>query len=361
MKVLPFFFFGLLICPITTRSQSLITVGNLPGIGTTTVQKTFAVHSIQPGGEGMNQTWDFSGLQIPAEAPNVSLSFVSPAQTPHHAEFPGANLASQYQSLDGIFSYGYFKTSGTQFMLLGTATNEGKEGYDRPNLLATLPMSFGQQAESAYNGTATYSSFSSFIAATKTMRYDGFGTLKLPAKTWQNAMRTKTVENRVDSVAFDNGGYTKNSIRSSLYAWFVTGIANPLFEIRIVETVSYTYIPGVPPLTQVLPVQRIVNIQTHPTTPVYAPNAQPASFAMRMISANPLQERIARVELNSTRKNTLRVFVVNALGQVLSVNTVDINAETQIMEFDLAAFGAGVYHMNFTDGTTRIPLSVVCQ
>ncbi len=293
--------------------------------------------NVQEGQAGAVQVWNFSNLS-PKVDEKFSLSYVDPSQTPKANLFPFANLATEYTYEGGGVSYAYFNQTGSEYWYLGATFEENFEIMSDPNLLARLPMTFGQTVTNSYRGQRDLVFFQSEVYGTKTMLYDAYGTLILPGATYQNAIRIKTVETHTDSVvSFSDGYYTLDRSNNVNYAWFVPGIRNAVLEIRNSTVTAITYVPGLPIQQSSQPTQTEVTYQLNPTSGTYVPDED--RIKLRVLSANPSADGRWLIEATSPDQISLTLTLYNADGRPISTQS----STDGSFQVDLNASPAGIY------------------
>ncbi len=337
-------------------AQPVLNAGSLNTIGDQIHYQPCQLSVVTEGPAGANQTWNFSGV-IPKNGHDYIIYYVDPAETPNSNLFPFANLATRYTDAGGAVSYAYFNQTGSEYWYLGATFEENSEILSNPNLLARLPMTYGQATNSSYEGEQDLVSFQAAIYGEKSMKYDGYGTLILPDITYTNAIRTKTTEIRTDSVtSFSGGAYTLNRTNSTLYAWFVPGIKSAVFEIRYSTLTTITYFPGVPIQQTVLPEEKTITMQLNPGTS-NAHTLGPEKVGVRLLSANPSAQGDWFVEIQPG-ESPVKLFLCDALGRCTSVQ----NGRNDSFHVDGSLLPAGTYWLLVQEESGAIvsdPLAIV--
>jgi hypothetical protein len=336
-------------------AQPVLDASSLNRIGNQVQLQPCFTTNVQEGQAGAGQVWNFSTLS-PKTDEKFSIFYVNPNQTPKANLFPSANLATKYTDADGSVSYAYFNQTGPDYWFLGAAFEENRETLSEPDLLARLPMTFGQTVTSRYRGRRDFGTFQSAIYGTKTMLYDAYGRLTLPGATYQNAVRIKTTETRTDSVVSFSNGYTINRSSNVMYAWFVPGIRNAALEIRYSTVTAITYIPGVPIQQTVQPTQKRVTYQINPTSGTRVPDED--RVALRVLSANPSVDGRWLVEATSPDQASLTLTLYSADGRPISTQ----HSPDGSFQVDLTEWPAGIYRMSAQTkrgATTATPLSII--
>jgi hypothetical protein len=350
-------FFVALTCalPITGQAQPILNTSSFNTIGDQIHLQPCHVNGVTEGSAGANQTWDLSNLQ-PRTGDDYTLFYVDPAQTPNGNLFPAANLATEYSFFGGPISYAYFNQNGADYQYLGASFEADMESLSEPNLLARVPMTFGQTVNSTAAGQMALESFQAAIYGKKTQLYDGYGTLKLPNASYTNAIRLKTLETRTDSVtSFSGGLYTLNRDESTSYAWYVPGIKSALLEIRYSTIATVTYVPGIPLQTSVLPTETTVTYQLNATSGT-GDRVQDV-IGLRLLSANPCENGQLSVEMKLLDHAATAVLVlVNAQGQVVNTQ----HGSDGMYHFHMKALPSGIYQLSLiTDKGNSTSLAIV--
>ncbi|MBN8677633.1 MAG: hypothetical protein J0M29_05365 [Chitinophagales bacterium] len=286
MQKLLFYLLLLLLFHGMGLAQPVLDASSLNTIGDQIHRQPCQWQDVSEGAAGAGQTWNFSAVK-PKIGHDYTIFYVDPAETPNSNLFPFANLATRYTDAGGTVSYAYFNQTGAEYWYLGATVEENSEVLSAPNLLARVPMVYGQNLASSYEGEQDLVSYQAAIYGNKNMLYDGYGVLMLPGITYNNAIRTKTTETRTDSItSFSGGVYTLNRTNSITYGWFVQGIKSAVFEIRYSTLTTITQIPGFPPQQTVHPTEKVVTLQLNPAT---SGTDFPVQFstALRLSSANP--------------------------------------------------------------------------
>lgn len=331
----------------------------LPQVGTNLLLQPAYTNAIKEGNAGANQVWDFSALQ-PKVGAQFTLQYVDAAQTPYADKFPFGNIATIYKSLDGTASYSYFNQTGNELWFLGSSYAEAEEVYENPNLLVRTPMNFGQSLTGNYDGIQKYDDFETAIYGYKTLQFDGYGTLKLPGKTYPNAMRTRTEETRTDSVtSFTGGAYTLNLTKSVTYAWFVPGSPLALMEIRYTNLTTKTYIPGIPLQVSNAPQEKDVVYQPNATTPTAEVGLGIQGLDITLQSANPFSDPTLILLLQSDRTMDARLDVLSANGTLLSTAALSIVAGRQTQSLDFDNLPPGTYWVRLSNAQGSLGRKVV--
>jgi hypothetical protein len=356
MQKLLFHFILALFLPRLAFAQPVLDASSLNQIGDQIQLQPCYATTVGEGTAGANQTWNFSALQ-PKPDGNFTIYYLDPAQTPNANLFPFANLATEYTDLEGHVAYAYFNQNGSEYWFLGATYEENIQSMSEPDLLARLPMNFGQTTTSSYLGEQNFGTFQSAIYGTKTMLYDGYGSITLPGGvSYPNAIRTKTTEIQTDSVtSFEGGFYTLDRSNIVAYAWFVPGVRSAVLEIRYTSVTSYTYIPGLPIQETIQPAQKTVTYQVNPTSGTDAPAEN--RIALHLVSANPCTGGQLLLETDASDHLPLTLCLYSHDGKQIS----NQQSTSGQFAFDMDHLPAGTYRVGApTNQKSNVsPISIV--
>lgn len=179
-----------------------------------------------PGASGPNQTWDFSHIEFLGKNQG---SILRASKTPL---MPGVSNCNLLLAENG---YEYLMNSNENVLEeLGYVNNEKKLTllYSDPVVKMRYPFSFGNQFTDHFVGVALYDGTSKIdFFGDFTVSADAFGTLILPDRVVNNALRVKSVKK---GLQINTCGTTDVSIVK--YSWYATGYRYPLLSLNIVET-----------------------------------------------------------------------------------------------------------------------------
>jgi hypothetical protein len=194
---------------------------------------------VSEGPSGANVTWTIA--LIPHDTLQSTGQVVSAAGTPYAAKFPMATDALLSQGSRNVYTY--FRLTTDSLLLLGFADSLQTVAYFDPQLEALRSLTLGASFTDAfgYRDTISVSSvtFVSKIDGTRTVTFDGTGTLVLPMKTFPHAERFKGVTSQTDSTWF---GATLSSVSrttTNAFSWQDTTLPdNTSFSITRTTTAS---------------------------------------------------------------------------------------------------------------------------
>lgn len=159
---------------------------------------TEATINPNPVPPGNNVTWDFTSL---TSDPDDSATFQISGGTPFTSDFPNANVVwSEYKKSTNQTVLWHFYKDQFSFEFLGYGeVGVGTNVFSSQKKMLKFPFTFNSTFVDYYTAGSSY---------TSTVKYDGYGTLKLPNATYTNVYRTTSK----DSVSPSNITY--------YYEWF---------------------------------------------------------------------------------------------------------------------------------------------
>ena len=231
----------------------LITAGNaqpslnnavFPTIGQEIITIVADTTGVGAGAVGVNQIWDYSNLVPSASQPAQTVVFIDPDSTLFAMDFPTANLVG---SLSGA-ALTYYLKEPTRFIHLASTVDTQVVNYTDPEILLETPLNFNDNFSDTFkyifviNPNQTLTS-----SGEKMLTYDAYGTLKLPAGTYSNAIRLKVEKSSQDTLTVP-GGYILGEETVTEYIWYKNGISGPLLTIIFSENASVIVSPSGPPM-----------------------------------------------------------------------------------------------------------------
>ncbi|MFN8393465.1 MAG: T9SS type A sorting domain-containing protein [Bacteroidia bacterium] len=198
------------------------------------IQDTFAP-GFSIGSPGANQTWDFSNLLVNG---TDTIWYLDPINTTYGSNFPAANLAMKQASLgDGE---AFLESTNNHLDILGVAGDLLGTGspmvipQNPPSRLAQFPFTYGNSFTNTtvIDITADASGFG--VPFVDSARYkniqdrvilaDGYGSLILPAGTFNAVLRTKDIIAQKDSIWIHSflgwSLYQDSSYTDSTFTWW---------------------------------------------------------------------------------------------------------------------------------------------
>jgi len=204
--------------------------------------------------EGPNLTWDYSNITGILIEGDPGICVVS-------SETPFADSASVLASNFAVMTYDPEATGGVKVydfgliennrvvnlaIALTTASAVTYSKYVNPDTILLLPFTYGNEFDSsseiwaATNKTSPYEYKDVAVKKTKAV---GYGTVKTPAGTFENALMVKS--DITSSMFYVDGTSGGQNLKTTEYQWYVPGIKISVLSVFIFDeevggTISYT-------------------------------------------------------------------------------------------------------------------------
>jgi hypothetical protein len=188
-----------------------------------------------PGSGGANQVWDFTGLTPKSGTSTLKDSIVDPAKTGFSHLYPAATLADVSSS--GQIAY-YYMENGRLYLTGAVDSVNGLTAqYPNSQLLVVSNMKYRDSFTDDFTDYIDYMGIEYQGGGTLHIVVDGYGTLKLPNHTYNNAMRAKLSLIEIDTL---NG--IPVTTQSVAYAWFDAYHASSILKMdsAVTSTAAHT-------------------------------------------------------------------------------------------------------------------------
>ncbi|MFZ4633254.1 MAG: hypothetical protein ACOYNO_03500 [Saprospiraceae bacterium] len=346
--IFPLALLGMSYVPLLAQpTLQMNVVGQIGDVVTLQVADTL---NISQGNAGANQTWNFSSLKPQSGQPATLYAYLAPANTPPQfaSVFPVANLSLKIGTDTAVYSYG--KLEANQFTFLGIKNDFIEQVYTDPDIqLKTLTYN-----NSFSDDFANYSNAGGGVIfygkGSRTVTYDGYGTLITPLGTFQNAMRIKGVSNQVDSAEF-SGVKIINRTNIVTYDWFVATQPGALVSVYYTRTITETYFfPGLPPNITDLGTTKSVNYLSNLTSSAFSGPDQLQGLSISLAGANPAADQLALNFTATEGRENLQMLITNAGGQVVASRALAVLPGESRMDLPIEYLPAGAYFLTVTDG-----------
>jgi len=281
---------------------------------------------VLPLNTGANQTWDFSSLA--GDTIVDVTTFTTVASTPNGTNYAGSTLADS----DGQGTYNYYKSTGTQYELVGIDDPNLSINLSNTAIAAIWPITMGYSNTDVFSGTASSSAAGSGTASgTITTIASGTGTLIVPGGgTFTNVLQVRA--NQVVNVSLSFGLVTV-TVTSTDYNYYHSSQKFPLL------TLSYSDISGA--FSNSSATIRINSYVAVGLKDLKLDN----SFAM---FPNPAKENLT-IKLQNSSNANCTVDIVNAIGQTVQTNSLGNDSEI-LNTISISNLESGMYLVKTTLG-----------
>lgn len=273
------------------------------------------------GGESV--TWNFSKLVMLNDT--IKEQKLLPSQTPKGSEFPAANLAESRS--DGNVTY-LKQTPDTTYFLGVIEPNFGLTiKYKNPYTFISRPFTYADTLTDTHARTYNLQGADYSGSGTSLSTADGFGSLILNGKVYDNVLRIRYEQRTNDTSAVDGSVLTITTIS---YAWYDTLHASALLKIDSLDIKSDFFNQAT---KQVYILQEEFNSSVEETVMLLAK-------VKAFISNGNL---VLRSEENEVLQN-VNIQIINAAGQcVMNKKLSNLSNTDAIISLQDQGLKAGMY------------------
>lgn len=199
--------FTLLIAASFLNSDAQISIleSDMSVVGDVVVRYNDTIPTYGPGGDGPNQTWDFTQAVVDE---TITTTVEAPSSTPYASDFTGSNLAMS----SGTGAYLFFSQNASQLITDGAAGDLLETGeiivapFSDPLTLHNFPRVYGDFHDDTYSFVAEADG-AAFSVERIRLNHNGhvydttdaYGTLITPTGTY-DVVRVKTVDFTTDVI-----------------------------------------------------------------------------------------------------------------------------------------------------------------
>lgn len=278
--------------------------------------------NVSQGAAGANITWNFSGVSL-LNDPFENM-FVSPVQTPGSEYFPGATLVQKIDS-----TYIYTKEEGNAFYSMGMyAGKEGTRIFGDMQKTFQYPFAFSNSFTDSYSAVMEGKGYSVISNGQYTVTADAWGTLILPAATYSNSLRVKSVTNNTDTINYEGSVLVSASL-STNYSWYVSGSKAPVFSISYIQTQFGTF--------------KYVSYSYPVVSGIIGNNAAADKFTLEQNYPNPFNPS-TKISFSVPKPGFVSLKIFDITGKEAAVVTNEfMNAGKYTAEFNASSLTSGTY------------------
>jgi hypothetical protein len=319
----------------------------------TTYRTNYDVMPLNLGSvSGSAQVWDFSNVTGTVTSRDTTTAkYYPPAGYPAAAQFPGATVAQVAQTVAGsqtTTEATYFQVTSTGVYILGLATliknppapdSLSVQKYNTPSKFIPLPATYGTQSVSSDTLPYDYQGLSGFLVTNRTIKANGFGTLKFPNGAHPDAQALR-VDAATDIVILYQTLVIPLSSEHDIN-FFTQDFSQVYFT-----NIESSYTGGTTNVQQVS-----YQIRTGTTTAIgESPVFAPTTYSLEQNYPNPFNPSTT-IQYDLPRKSSVSLVVYNALGQqVASLVNRDEEAGNHAVRLDGSTLASGVYFYRLVAG-----------
>jgi hypothetical protein len=312
-------------------AQPILTSYNIsPLVGNEVTYRSTGYYA--PGDSGAGRFWDFSMLQ----ASSSSFAEVTECiKSPHCGSFPGSNTVSRLQT--NIIDY-FYNSQPDSLTLVGLwhyRLAAAYEFYTNPRTVFTFPFTYGSSFVDSFRAFLQQPGASMDYFGNDSVLADGWGSVRIGAKTISNVLRIKKITTTHGVVTDSVHSKTNNHKSKELaYYWYV-----PYYhEYILYMSEIFSDFPNSPPHAT------YGGYTTSPEGPLVV---QPLENKPAYILQNPAHGTL-RLELSTSAKADIAYRITDMQGRYLKYG-VWSRGQGSTIELSLAHVPSGIYCLSITD------------
>lgn len=315
---------------VFTLSQSYaqlnLTKANIePVVGDTYLMGVLDTTNALPNGiTGAGAIWDVIGI---SESGLVDTTkYIAASADPNSSTYPGTTIVEKQGT-----NTTYFKSTATQFELLGLDAGNFKLNYNTNSAIVSVyPVGLGYINNDIGSGTMTASLSGAFTSTIQTMG-DGSGTLSINSTvSFSNCLRVKTTQHISFSLGF---GTETGTVDQSIYNYYHSSSKSPILSYNYTHVVASGAFP-------------IDNSQSNITLKsIYLLGVKENSTNDIIFRAypNPANE-LVNIHFVLTQNESYTIEVLNNLGQVVkTLNKPNLAPGIYSEVIDIKGLSVGIY------------------
>jgi Secretion system C-terminal sorting domain len=267
---------------------------------------------------GTGAIWNASSLLPQSGYPVIHFQYSAPSSTPNGSLFPLSNYAQYDPALTSVLQYDYYNFSADSLVMVGEYSPSGAhEIYQNPDKHLIFPFSYNQSFTDSYAKTnySNATTVSSYQTGTRTVQFNGYGTLILPQGTISDV-------GMITEIRTNNLGPNSTDI-----TWIKVSSGKPLMK----------YSENAGDVTIGYNADLNVSVNEY------------SSFFQTEVSPNPCREKTF-IHLNNVLGKNAVVEVLNMLGK--TVLTIKDNSSN--IEIPVTGLASGYYSYRLLLGESQI-------
>ncbi len=250
-------------------AQPTVNVQSMPKVGDKFLLYDCDSTGVTQGSAGANITWDFSKLTRLTGSDYVTeISFIEPSFGPQSDKFPTATIA-QLNDTAAV----YYRTTSAGLFRMGVGAFELYESLSVQDQHMKFPFNYGNEFTGTFKGMIYTGEVNVGRYGESKIKYDAYGTIKMPYGTVPNVYRINheyTIWDSVDVIP----GFPPIVIRTITrnYNWYQAAKFQPVLSISYID-VSFIGFPGVPTSIKIVTYSQVeTSAGLKPPTLVSPPN-----------------------------------------------------------------------------------------
>jgi hypothetical protein len=348
------------------KSIFLLMVVILPGIFSLSAQPislTYTSHGIvpgdvykysqtnasgfNPGSGGANKIWNFTGIK--ADTNRYTETYVDPASTYYGYSFPEATCAFYLDQWDGA---SYYRSDSLGNYQIGEKTQNSDLYYVMKKIMA-FPFSYDSSFTSSFSGNGQVI-WVDLLSQNKqgyiTSTCDGWGTLIINGRIFNNVLRIKSIEeyNEVQTLLYEDT-FKSNHQKNTCYIWYSLKSKFPIFNYTIIESNDIQY-------PEYHSTAKIIYFNNDVTEI----NDNTSKQVNIVLYPNPTTGFV-NLETNYTSPQKLNIELTNASGQVVYFDMVSVKAGRNVQKLNVSTLPPGIYAIRMYNDESVVVKKLILQ
>jgi hypothetical protein len=341
-------------------AQPTITSSWLPDEGDLSQSVAADRMTLEPGSAGMNQTWDFSDV-IPIDTiPVITFVYFDAASSVYASAFPNANIALAPLGMTEDSTFVSFYNKGvSEVNLVGNAGAGALIQYTDAIKVIETPFTMGNSFTDTYASTTNVAGAGlvSYSFGTETITGDGAGTLITPTGTFNNVLRLKSENHRIDSTNL-SGIVTIIDQTITSYLWLSPSVPGlPLASLTISSGESRTQIPPLPPIITPIPESRSFAYAGDAISAVEEISSESIEV---YVNPNPVRNQ-ALISWEASTAENVKIYVRDITGKVLYNSQLQQEYGNNQLEISMHDYVNGIYLIEIVGESGRFNKKIMKQ
>ena len=289
---------------VLANAQPAILSTTMMSPGTSITMKTaISMSAIDTTIQGANKIWDFTALQADPSKDDFIVTVLNAANTPYASSFPASNFC--YKEVSGITTYySYFTLNSTTCERIGRGSPSSSTTivkYSDTQIEYAFPLTMGTKS------TDTWANDQSSFGGTYGFEGIGYGTLKLPGKTYSNVLMVRADVYEISHVPV----YFWYNTNGTVLVQYIKG--DGFFYPRIARYASSILNQGVKEELNEVAISYI----------------------------NPVENRF-ELSFNQPVLTSMQYAVLNVLGETVKGGS--ISSSVKSLQIDISELNSGIYY-----------------
>jgi hypothetical protein len=316
------------------QTSGLTKAANEPVIGDVERRKSYDSTTALPTNTGANQVWNFTSLATNTTAMS-SNSYTTPSSISGGTAYPSATIGS----VDGSGNSSFFKSTATQYELLGSKQSSLSLTFTNSAVMAVWPITSSYNNTDIVAGTAKVSTSLTLTGpfnGTINVMSTGTGTLMLPGSlTFANVLLVRSNLTGIATFTIPFVGTVTATIVNIQDQYYDASQKFPILNVSVFNVNSSMGNQSSKTIT--LNNDALVGIKEN----------QNSDLSLN-IFPNPASNQITIV-LNDQNAENVSVQVMNSLGQV--VKSLDLGKGPLSTPVNVSDLCSGMYYVKTNVGT----------